>query len=117
MLEWVGMRAGLLLQGSMADMIAVSLLKQQASVPSIMEMALAKLPDFSYKGTILTLTFGLVWVQPAGPVVEAARNKGLIVITAGKGDCIRMVPPLIITDDDVDICVDVLTRTITETVS
>ncbi|KAK9812412.1 hypothetical protein WJX73_008840 [Symbiochloris irregularis] len=50
----------------------------------------------------------------AGPVVEAARDAGLIVITAGKGDCVRLVPPLIITDDDVDTCVDILTRVINE---
>lgn len=56
-------------------------------------------------------------MQAAGPVIEAARNEGLIVITAGKGDCVRMVPPLIITEDDVDTCVDILSRVINEKMS
>jgi hypothetical protein len=46
--------------------------------------------------------------QAAGGVVEAARERGLIVITAGKGDVVRLVPPLIITDDDVDAAVSIL---------
>lgn len=41
-------------------------------------------------------------------MVEAARERGLIVITAGKGDVVRLVPPLIITDADVDAAVDIL---------
>ena len=53
-------------------------------------------------------------MQPAAAVVEAARQEGLIVITAGKGDCVRMVPPLIITDDDVDTCVAILSRVIND---
>ena len=46
--------------------------------------------------------------QAAGAVVEKAREQGLIVITAGKGDVVRLVPPLIITDADVDTAVDIL---------
>ena len=53
--------------------------------------------------------------QPAGPIVEAARSEGLIVITAGKGDVVRLVPPLIITDEDVDLCIAILSRVIQET--
>ena len=34
--------------------------------------------------------------QMAGPLVTAARDRGLIVITAGKGDIVRLVPPLIV---------------------
>ena len=47
-------------------------------------------------------------VQPAGGVVTAARDEGLIVITAGAGDVVRLVPPLTITNDDVDLCVSIL---------
>lgn len=47
-------------------------------------------------------------VQMAGDVVKQARDQGLIVITAGKGDVVRLVPPLIITDDDVDLAVSIL---------
>lgn len=34
--------------------------------------------------------------QMAGPLVTAARDRGVIVITAGKGDIVRLVPPLIV---------------------
>ncbi len=51
-------------------------------------------------------------LQPAGPVVAAALEAGLIVITAGKGDVVRMVPPLIITPQDVQRCVDILAEAI-----
>lgn len=53
-------------------------------------------------------------MQGAAPIIEAARNEGLIVITAGKGDVVRMVPPLIITEEDVDLCVSILSRVINE---
>ena len=33
-------------------------------------------------------------LQPAAPICQAARDLGLIVITAGAGDVIRLVPPL-----------------------
>ena len=47
-------------------------------------------------------------VQPAGGVVTAARDEGLIVITAGAGDVVRLVPPLTITNDDVHLAVSIL---------
>ena len=45
---------------------------------------------------------------PAGPVVEAARADGLLVITAGKGNVVRMVPPLTVTEAEVDEAVEAL---------
>lgn len=47
---------------------------------------------------------------PAGPVVEAAREDGLLVITAGKGNVVRMVPPLTVTDAEVDEAVEKLAK-------
>lgn len=44
---------------------------------------------------------------------EKARDEGLIVITAGKGDVVRLVPPLIVTDNDVDQAIKVLAAAIT----
>ena len=38
----------------------------------------------------------------AGPVVDAAREMGVLAITAGKGDIVRLVPPLVLTDADID---------------
>lgn len=46
----------------------------------------------------------------AGKAVEAARKEGLLIITAGKGDVVRLVPPLTVTDADVDECCEVLGR-------
>lgn len=44
----------------------------------------------------------LMWLQAAGPICTVARDMGLIVITAGAGDVIRLVPPLIVTEADID---------------
>lgn len=41
-------------------------------------------------------------LQPAAPICQAARDAGLIVITAGKGDVIRLVPPLTVRHADPD---------------
>ena len=38
----------------------------------------------------------------AGPVVDAAREMGVLAITAGKGDIVRLVPPLVLSDADID---------------
>ena len=42
----------------------------------------------------------------AGPVVDLARDLGVLAITAGKGDIVRLVPPLVLNDADIDkVCV------------
>ena len=51
-------------------------------------------------------------VQPAGPVCKQCWEEGLIVITAGKGDVVRLVPPLTVTEADVDECVSTLSRVV-----
>lgn len=51
----------------------------------------------------------------AGPVVEAARADGLLVITAGKGNVVRMVPPLTVTEAEVDEAVDILAKAMERT--
>lgn len=55
---------------------------------------------------------GWARTQPAGPLCDAAREEGLLVITAGKGDIIRLVPPLVVTDADVDEAVAILVKVI-----
>jgi acetylornithine aminotransferase len=52
--------------------------------------------------------------QPAAAMCDAAREEGLLVITAGKGDIIRLVPPLIISNDDVDEAVGILVKVINQ---
>ena len=49
-----------------------------------------------------------VHVQPAGPLCEVARAKGLIAITAGKGDVVRLVPPLTVSEAEIDEAVALL---------
>lgn len=44
----------------------------------------------------------------AGPVVDLAREMGVLAITAGKGDVIRLVPPLVVSDAEIDRCCEVL---------
>mmetsp|Transcript_14950 Transcript_14950/g.32392 ORF Transcript_14950/g.32392 Transcript_14950/m.32392 type:complete len:459 (+) Transcript_14950:142-1518(+) len=58
------------------------------------------------------LLVGVEMDMMVGPVVEAARDLGVLVITAGKGDIIRMVPPLVVTDEEVDKCAEVLGKAI-----
>jgi len=53
--------------------------------------------------------------QPAGAVCERARDAGLIVITAGKGDVLRLVPPLVVTHAEVDQAVALLAGAVADT--
>lgn len=56
---------------------------------------------------------GLVFKVPVGPVINKALEKGLILINAGT-DIIRFVPPLVITKEDVDQMIGILTQSIDE---
>lgn len=61
----------------------------------------------------LGLMQGIVCTLPVGQVSAKALEKGLIVITAGS-DVLRFVPPLVITKEDVDKMVLILSETIEE---
>ena len=53
----------------------------------------------------------LVGVQldcPAGPLVGVCRDAGLLVITAGKGDVLRLLPPLVVTEEEVERAVEII---------
>ncbi|PSC75723.1 acetylornithine aminotransferase [Micractinium conductrix] len=56
----------------------------------------------------LGLICGIQLDVMAGPLVTAARDRGLIVITAGKGDIVRLVPPLIVSEEEIEQCCQVL---------
>ena len=45
-----------------------------------------------------------------GPLVVACREAGLLVISAGAGNVLRLVPPLIITKEDVDQAVAIIAK-------
>lgn len=54
---------------------------------------------------------GLVLTTPVGEAVKRSIENGLIVISAGS-DVLRMVPPLIITKNDVDKMIDILRKSL-----
>lgn len=56
---------------------------------------------------------GLVLAKPVGDVIKKAMEHGLIVISAG-GNVLRMVPPLIITESQVDEMIEKLTKALNE---
>ncbi|CAJ1948938.1 unnamed protein product [Sphenostylis stenocarpa] len=58
------------------------------------------------------LIIGVDLDVPAAPLVDACRNSGLLVLTAGKGNVVRIVPPLIITEKEIEQAVDILFQTL-----
>jgi acetylornithine/succinyldiaminopimelate/putrescine aminotransferase len=53
------------------------------------------------------LMLGLVLDQPAAPVVEKMRDIGLIVL-ATAGNVIRILPPLTVSDDELEEALDIM---------
>ncbi|KAK7256229.1 hypothetical protein RIF29_29668 [Crotalaria pallida] len=58
------------------------------------------------------LIIGIDLDVPASPLLDACRNSGLLVLTAGKGNVVRIVPPLIITEQEIERAVDILSQTL-----
>lgn len=56
------------------------------------------------------LILGIELDVPATPFVDACRNSGLLVLTAGKGNVVRIVPPLIITEQELDLAAEILSQ-------
>lgn len=54
------------------------------------------------------LICGVELDQMGGGVVAAARDAGLLIITAGKGDVLRLVPPLTVTDEEIARCCEIV---------
>jgi acetylornithine aminotransferase/acetylornithine/N-succinyldiaminopimelate aminotransferase len=71
-----------------------------ASVPAIREVR--------GKGLLI----GMDLDRPAGPVVDACREQGLLVLTAGDR-VLRLAPPLIAGEDDCDRALAVIERALT----
>ena len=59
------------------------------------------------RGTGLILGLGFRNVDHPGKLVQMARERGVLVLTAGK-DAVRFVPSLNVGRDEVDVAVDVL---------
>jgi len=60
----------------------------------------------------LGLLVGIELDVPAGPAVTACRDAGLIVLTAGAGNVIRLAPPLIVNEAEVDQAIDIITKSL-----
>lgn len=56
----------------------------------------------------LGLIVGIELDVPASPLVDACRHSGLLVLTAGKGNVVRLVPPLIIAEHELGVAADIL---------
>ncbi|KAJ3687619.1 hypothetical protein LUZ61_016783 [Rhynchospora tenuis] len=56
------------------------------------------------------LIVGIELDMPAAELVDACRKNGLLILTAGKGNVVRLVPPLVISMEELEFCADVITK-------
>lgn len=54
------------------------------------------------------LIIGIELDVPAAPLVSACLDAGVMVLTAGKGNVVRLVPPLIISEKELEYAADVI---------
>lgn len=54
------------------------------------------------------LIIGIELDVSASPLVDACQKSGLLVLTAGKGNVVRLVPPLIISKEELDQAAEIL---------
>ncbi|GAB4842144.1 hypothetical protein Ancab_012102 [Ancistrocladus abbreviatus] len=54
------------------------------------------------------LIIGIELDVPAAPLVDACRSSGLLILTSGKGNVVRLVPPLIISEQELEECAEIL---------
>ncbi|KAH0898254.1 hypothetical protein HID58_047822 [Brassica napus] len=59
------------------------------------------------------LIIGVELDVPAGPLVDACRDSGLLILTAGKGNVVRIVPPLIISEEEIERAVEIIFHDLT----
>ncbi|MFV0394481.1 MAG: aspartate aminotransferase family protein [Coprobacillaceae bacterium] len=93
-----------------------NILKNVQDVSEYLIAALEKMVD-EYDCIIerrgLGLMQALEFTMPVAPIIQKALDKGLIVVTAG-ANVVRMLPPLIITTNDVDKMITLLKEILTE---
>ncbi|KAK1358177.1 Acetylornithine transaminase [Heracleum sosnowskyi] len=58
----------------------------------------------------LGLIIGIELDVPAAPLVDACLHSGLLILTAGKGNVVRLVPPLIISEKELEHAAEVLLK-------
>ena len=54
------------------------------------------------------LIVGIELDVQASPLVDACRDAGLLVLTAGKGNVVRLVPPLVVSKEELEQAAEVL---------
>ncbi|KAL1198599.1 Acetylornithine aminotransferase, chloroplastic/mitochondrial [Cardamine amara subsp. amara] len=59
------------------------------------------------------LIIGVELDVPASSLVDACRDSGLLVLTAGKGNVVRIVPPLIISEEEIERAVEIMSHNLT----
>ncbi|CAK9177451.1 unnamed protein product [Ilex paraguariensis] len=76
------------------------------------EMLVQKLGGNSHVKEVrgLGLIIGIELDVSASPLVDACRESGLLVLTAGKGNVVRLVPPLIISEQELDRATEILSE-------
>lgn len=65
------------------------------------------------RGLILGVQLAEAHVDRVAEIVGLAREKGLLIITAGQG-CLRFVPPLVITDEEINVGLGILREVMQE---
>ncbi|KAK4427958.1 Acetylornithine aminotransferase, chloroplastic/mitochondrial [Sesamum alatum] len=55
------------------------------------------------------LIIGIELDVSASPLVDACRKSGLLILTAGKGNVVRIVPPLIVSKQELEVAVEIMT--------
>ena len=54
------------------------------------------------------LLVGVQFTDMAAPLLKACGEIGLLVITAGKGNVLRLVPPIVVTKEQIDKAVEII---------
>ncbi|EGE02859.1 acetylornithine aminotransferase [Trichophyton equinum CBS 127.97] len=68
------------------------------------------------RGLILGLQLTAPYTSKVSDILGSARDKGLLIISAGEG-CIRFVPPLVITDAEIEVGLGILDEAMSEVVN
>ncbi|KAG8388249.1 hypothetical protein BUALT_Bualt02G0106100 [Buddleja alternifolia] len=76
------------------------------------DLLIKKLGQNSYVKEIrgFGLIIGIELDVSASPLVDACQQSGLLVLTAGKGNVVRIVPPLIISKEELDLAAEILVK-------
>ncbi|XP_057480166.1 acetylornithine aminotransferase, mitochondrial-like [Actinidia eriantha] len=74
------------------------------------EMLMQKLGSNPHVGEVrgMGLIIGIELDVPASSLVDACRNSGLLILTAGKGNVVRLVPPLVVSEQELGRAAEIL---------